>query len=62
MDLTIKLAIVGGIVWIIAIIIEWLWYSRHEDGEEATEVRPAESTGQESLELGDEAAMEEKVG
>ena len=62
MDLTIKLAIVGGIVWTIAIIIEWLWHSRHDHKETAIEGHEVETPSLESSDFSDADAVKEKVG
>ena len=66
MDLTIKLSIVGGVVWIIAIIVEYLWYWRQDHAQETKDVvkeaKPEEVEPFDAPSPSDASAVSQKVG
>jgi FtsZ-interacting cell division protein ZipA len=62
MGLTVKLTIVGAVVWIIAVIIEMVWYAREDRAQEAQEEKEGQPPNLDSSSATDESAIEQKVG
>jgi FtsZ-interacting cell division protein ZipA len=61
MGLTVKLTIVGAVVWIVAVIVEMVWYAREDRAQEAQEEKRGQPSNLESSSVTDESAMEQKV-
>jgi FtsZ-interacting cell division protein ZipA len=61
MGLTVKLTIVGAVVWIIAVIVEMAWHARKDRAQEAQEEKRGQPSNLESSSVTDESAMEQKV-
>ena len=59
MDLTIKLTIVFGVLWGIAVVVEMVWFwARNEDQEQE---QPVEELGPETPAAEDEPASQQEV-
>lgn len=61
MGLTVKLTIVGAVIWIIAVIIEMVWYAREDRAQEAPDENESEPPNMDSTSATDEIAMKQKV-